>query len=62
MEKYPDSPAILVRRHGLYVWGPDWEKAKTQAECLDYLFEVRSLPLSLSFLGSASWQGEVQQD
>ncbi|KAG8977450.1 Methylthioribulose-1-phosphate dehydratase, partial [Tulasnella sp. 427] len=35
MKKYPDAAGILVRRHG-----PDWEKAKTQAECLDYLFEI----------------------
>lgn len=40
MRNYPDAPAILVRRHGTYSWGPDWEKAKGQAECLDYLLEV----------------------
>ncbi|KAG9003270.1 Methylthioribulose-1-phosphate dehydratase [Tulasnella sp. JGI-2019a] len=40
MAKHPKAAAILVRRHGVYVWGPDWQKAKTQAECLDYLFEL----------------------
>ncbi|XP_052802741.1 methylthioribulose-1-phosphate dehydratase-like [Mya arenaria] len=29
MEDYPESCAILARRHGVYVWGPTWEKAKT---------------------------------
>ncbi|BGP46847.1 Methylthioribulose-1-phosphate dehydratase [Rhodotorula kratochvilovae] len=34
------QPAVLVRRHGTYSWGPDAERAKGQAECLDYLLEV----------------------
>lgn len=31
---------MLVRRHGLYVWGESWEKAKSMAECYDYLLEL----------------------
>lgn len=38
--KYPNTCAVLVRRHGVYVWGKDWVDAKTMCECYDYLFEM----------------------
>eukprot|EP00741_Cyanophora_paradoxa_P020973 tig00021319_g20247.t1 len=53
IEKYPKSSAVLVRRHGVYVWGKDWKQAKTHAECYDYLFSAAVEMKKLGFDPSA---------
>ena len=40
VKNYPKTHAVLVRRHGLYVWGDSWKQAKIHAEGYDYLFET----------------------
>ena len=55
MEAYPKSHAVLVRRHGVYIWGRDWVHAKTQAECYHYLFEAA---LRMRQLGLDARRGE----
>lgn len=41
VEKYPLTNAVLVRNHGVYIWGKSWQKAKSMAECYDYLFGLK---------------------
>lgn len=33
----PGVHAVLVKRHGMYIWGNDWLAAKRHAECYDEL-------------------------
>ncbi|GAB7341600.1 hypothetical protein MBLNU457_7805t1 [Dothideomycetes sp. NU457] len=40
IEAWPDTYAVLVRRHGIYVWGKDVAQAKTLCESLDYIFQL----------------------
>ena len=54
MQAHPDVDAVLVAGHGVYVWGETWVKAKTQAECYDYLFRavVEAHRLGIPLTGS----------
>ena len=40
MRDYPEASAVLVRRHGIYVWGKTWQQAKSMCECFDYLCDI----------------------
>ncbi|CAG9773689.1 unnamed protein product [Ceutorhynchus assimilis] len=40
IKDYPHTCAVLVRRHGIYVWGDTWQQAKCMTECYDYLFDI----------------------
>ena len=52
---FPRSNAVLVRGHGVYIWGRDWVHTKSQAECYDYLFaasvRLREHGIDASVLG-----------
>ena len=36
-----DTPALIVARHGLYVWGADLLQARHRAECLEWLLRFK---------------------
>lgn len=49
VSEYPQANAVLVRNHGVYVWGKTWEQAKSMAECYDYLFRLKIETLKCGF-------------
>jgi methylthioribulose-1-phosphate dehydratase len=40
MRAHPKTCAVLVRNHGVYIWGKNATQAKTHAECYEYIFEL----------------------
>lgn len=40
LKEYPSATAVIVRRHGIYVWGESVWKAKIINEAIDYLLEL----------------------
>jgi methylthioribulose-1-phosphate dehydratase len=53
MDKYPDTYAVLVRRHGVYVWGETVDRAKAQAERFVAIFNIMHtflIDVSLDYL------------
>ncbi|EFC41682.1 predicted protein [Naegleria gruberi] len=53
LEKYPNTFAVLVKRHGVYIWGKDWVEAKTHAEVYHYLFDCAVRMKQLGFDASS---------
>lgn len=49
VSRYPLANAVLVRNHGVYVWGKTWNQAKSMAECYDYLFKLKLEALRYGF-------------
>lgn len=39
--EYPLTNAVLVRNHGIFIWGKTWQEAKLMAECYHYLFKLK---------------------
>lgn len=40
LASHPAAPAVLVKRHGIFVWGKDVWKAKVINESIEYLMEL----------------------
>ncbi|XP_037492079.1 probable bifunctional methylthioribulose-1-phosphate dehydratase/enolase-phosphatase E1 [Jatropha curcas] len=60
IEAYPKTTAVLVRNHGIYIWGESWISAKTQAECYHYLFDAAIKLHQLGLDWSTPEHGPVQ--
>ena len=37
---HPRTFAVIVKNHGVYIWGTSWQQAKQHAEVYHYLFDL----------------------
>ncbi len=37
---HPRTYAVIVKNHGVYIWGSSWQQAKQHAEVYHYLFDL----------------------
>ncbi|KAJ4976863.1 hypothetical protein NE237_001969 [Protea cynaroides] len=61
IQAYPKATAVLVRNHGIYIWGDSWIRAKTQAECYHYLFDAAVKLYQLGLDWSTPSHGPIQR-
>ncbi len=40
MKKYPQCNAVILRHHGIHVWGRTWQQCKIMSECYHYLLAM----------------------
>lgn len=40
IQAYPASNAVILRHHGIHVWGENWKKAKLMAEAYHYMLDL----------------------
>ena len=39
-QAYPATNAVILRHHGIHIWGETWQKAKLMAESYHYLLDM----------------------
>ncbi len=40
VRQHPRTYAVIVKNHGVYIWGTSWQQAKQHAEVYHYLFDL----------------------
>jgi methylthioribulose-1-phosphate dehydratase len=60
LERNPGAHAFLLRRHGLYTWGPTLADAERHVEILEFLFETIGRTVSYGAKMEEAYHGVAQ--